>query len=353
MTSKPLLLPEHTLSQRNADCPIRSAIETPAGSLILHSFCAPSLVASLKADSGLHAFQREHQLLLGIAERSDCVLTLAYTSSGEIVGQVTLAPLDHWWQGIGNAYEIAVEVSTGWRRMGIARHLLSLAKSLAALDVLSGGHLIAGVGPGSSPQDYALVGIAFEERWKRFDEAIQLLRRLLKQDMPPFSGQFYAEASTPLEPFPAQEPGVPIWIGSWGSEAGLRRVARLGDGWLASAYHVTPASFAEALARLHLSLQQVGREKAGFPHALGSMFYYVTEDRRLAEELLVEVVSPALGRPVELLRERLPIGTPAECAEKLHKLQAAGVERIFLWPIADEVSQLARFHEQVLPQLPR
>jgi probable F420-dependent oxidoreductase len=235
----------------------------------------------------------------------------------------------------------------------VVRGPIPLAKSLAALDILSGGHLIAGVGPGSSPQDYALLGIAFEERWKRFDEAIQLLRRLLKQDTLPFSGQFYAEASTLLEPFPAQEPGVPIWIGSWGSEAGLRRVARLGDGWLASAYHVTPASFAEALARLHRSLQQVGREKAGFPHALGSMFYYVTEDRRLAEELLVEVVSPTLGRPVELLRERLPIGTPAECAEKLHKLHAAGVERIFLWPIADEVSQLARFHEQVLPQLPR
>jgi alkanesulfonate monooxygenase SsuD/methylene tetrahydromethanopterin reductase-like flavin-dependent oxidoreductase (luciferase family) len=235
----------------------------------------------------------------------------------------------------------------------VVRGPIPLAKSLAALDVLSGGHLIAGVGPGSSPQDYTLVGIAFEERWKRFDEAIQLLRRLLKQDTQPFSGQFYAEASTPLEPFPAQEPGVPIWIGSWGSEAGLRRVARLGDGWIASAYHVTPALFAEALARLHLSLQQVGRKQAGFPHALGSMFYYVTEDRRLAEELLVEVVSPTLGRPVELLRERLPIGPPAECAEKLYKLQAAGVERIFLWPIADEVSQLARFHEQVLPQLPR
>lgn len=235
----------------------------------------------------------------------------------------------------------------------VVRGPVSLAKSLAALDVLSGGHLIAGVGPGSSPQDYALVGIAFEERWKRFEEAIQLLRRLLKQDTPPFSGRFYAEASTPLEPFPAQEPGVPIWIGSWGSEAGLRRVARLGDGWLASAYHVTPASFADALARLHLSLHQVGREKAGFPHALGSMFYYVTEDRRLAEELLVEVLSPTLGRPVEQLRERLPIGTAAECAEKLHKLQAAGVQRVFLWPIADEVSQLARFHEQVLPQLPR
>ena len=234
----------------------------------------------------------------------------------------------------------------------VVRGPIPLAKSLAALDVLSGGHLIAGVGSGSSPQDYALAGIAFEERWKRFDEAIQLLRSLLQREVPSFKGQFYASEATRLEPFPVQEPGVPIWIGSWGSEAGLRRIARLGDGWLASAYHITPTSFADALARLNQSLHQVGREPASFPHALGSMFYYLTEDPHRAEEILVEVVSPTLGRPVELLRERLLIGAPAQCAEKLLKLKAAGVQKVILWPVEDEVSQLARFHEQVLPQLP-
>jgi GNAT superfamily N-acetyltransferase len=79
----------------------------------------------------LHAFahlpEREHELLLGIAERTDCALTLAYTPSGEIVGQVTMAPADGWWQGLANTYEIAVEVSAHWRRLGIARQLLSLA----------------------------------------------------------------------------------------------------------------------------------------------------------------------------------------------------------------------------------
>lgn len=146
--------------------------------------------------------------------------------------------------------------------MPVVRGPVPLAKSLAVLDVLSGGRLIAGVGPGSLPQDYALVGIAFEERWKRFDEAIQLLRSLLQHDVPPFRGQFYAGDSTRLEPFPVQEPGVPMWIGSWGSEAGLRRVARLGDGWLASAYHVTPASFVDALARLYQHLHQAGRQQS-------------------------------------------------------------------------------------------
>ena len=285
-----------------------------------------------------------------------------YAETAEQLGFTTLCANDHltfsrpWLDSI----TALASILTKTRHMTlmttvalpVVRGPIPLAKSLAALDVLSGGHLIAGVGPGSLPQDYALVGVAFEERWKRFDEAIQLLRSLLLRDTPPFRGQFYAGDTTRLEPLPVQEPGVPIWIGSWGSEAGLRRVARLGDGWLASAYHVTPASFADALARLHQSLHQVGRELSSFPHALGSMFYYVTEDRRLAEELLVEVLSPALNRPVEQLRERLPIGTPAECAEKLVKLQAAGVRKVFLWPVEDEVGQLRRFHKQVLPQLP-
>ena len=285
-----------------------------------------------------------------------------YVETAERLGFTTLCANDHltfsrpWLDSV----TALASILTKTRHMTlmttvalpVVRGPAPLAKSLAALDVLSGGHLIAGVGPGSSPQDYALVGIAFEERWKRFDEAIQLLRSLLQREVPPFRGQFYASEATRLEPFPVQEPGVPIWLGSWGSEAGLRRVARLGEGWLASAYHVTPASFADALARLNQSLHQVGREPASFPHALGSMFYYLTEDRRRAEEILVEVVSPTLGRPVELLRERLPIGTPAECAEKLLKLKAAGVQKVFLWPVEDEASQLARFHEQVLPQLP-
>src|SRR5437667_2810319 len=138
MTSQLLTLHEQTLLQRSAACPRRSTFETAAGSLILHSFCPPSLVTSLNADRGLHAFahvpEREHQLLLGIAERPDCALTLAYTPGGEIVGQVTLAPADPWWQGVANTYEIAIEVSAHWRRLGIARQLLSLALEFDAVE---------------------------------------------------------------------------------------------------------------------------------------------------------------------------------------------------------------------------
>src|SRR5689334_6308677 len=130
MASRPLTFHGPDLLQRSPVCPRRSTFKTAAGSLILHRFCPPSLVTSLKADRGLHAFthvpEREHQLLLGIAGRPACALTLAYTPTGEIVGQVTLAPADAWWQGVANTYELAIEVSSPWRRLGIARQLLSL-----------------------------------------------------------------------------------------------------------------------------------------------------------------------------------------------------------------------------------
>lgn len=51
-----------------------------------------------------------------------------------------------------------------------------LAKALAALDLLSGGRVVAGVGPGSSRADYAASGVPFADRWARFDESVELLR---------------------------------------------------------------------------------------------------------------------------------------------------------------------------------
>src|SRR5258708_9732983 len=132
----------------------------------------------------------------------------------------------------------------------VVRRPAPLAKTLAALDVLSGGLLVVAVSPGSSGRSYPLAGIAFEERWKRVDQAVQLLRCLLCPDAPPFSGHFYAWERTRLEPLPVQESGPPIWIGSWGADAGTRRGSRLGDGWLTSAFQIPPASFSQRLALL-------------------------------------------------------------------------------------------------------
>ncbi len=235
----------------------------------------------------------------------------------------------------------------------VVRGPVALAKSLAAIDLLSGGRLVVGVGPGSSARDYAAVGGPFEERWKRLDEAVQALRALWLGDGPPFRGEFYSTEGLALEPYPVQRPGPPIWIGSWGSEAGLRRVARLGDGWLASAYNTTPEAFATARGTLAERLRAVGRDLKrfpnGFPNAIATMFFYITEERAASERIVREVLSPTLKRPEEELRERLLVGPAEECAEKLAAYRAAGANRIFLWPVEDELGQLATFRERVAP----
>ena len=83
-----------------------------------------------------------------------------------------------------------------------------------------------------------------------------------------------------------------------------------------------------------------------------TMFFYVTEDRRSAERIITEILSPALNRPAEQLRDRLPIGPADECVEKLAAYQSAGAQRIFMWPLGDELRQLEIFAEQVAAQLP-
>jgi len=113
-------------------------IETPAGILVMQDFCSPAFVESLRAENGLRAFarrpEREHQLLVGIARRPDSALVLAHTLSGEIVAEVTVAPADDWWDSIEQVYEVAIQVISGWRRLGIARQLLDFALELDALE---------------------------------------------------------------------------------------------------------------------------------------------------------------------------------------------------------------------------
>jgi len=284
-----------------------------------------------------------------------------YAETAERLGFQALSANDHllfsrpWLDG--PTALAAVLAQTGRMTIGttvslpIIRGPVALAKAMAAIDLLSGGRLFVGVGPGSSARDYAAVGIPFEERWKRLGEAIQALRALWRREGAPFKGRFYSTEEMALEPPPAQPNGPPIWIGSWGSEAGLRRAARLGDGWLASAYNTTPEMFTAAWKRLQEHLVQVGKDPARFPNAIATMWCYVTEERSKADRAIREILSPTLNRPESELSQRVLVGPAQECAEKLAAYQAAGAQRVFLWPIADELRQLEILQEEVVPSV--
>ena len=284
---------------------------------------------------------------------------LAFTEAARDLGYTHLCTNDHlvfsrpWLDGptalaavMARSGEMILATTVA---VPVLRGPAATAKILAAIDALSDGRLVVGLGPGSSARDYELVGVPFEERWKRLEEAVQTLRAYWRADDVPFKGAFYSTVGFTLTPTPAQRPGPPIWIGSWGSAAGLKRVARLADGWLASGYNTTPELFAQAWSDVQAEVTGHGRDGAQFPNGIATMWCYVTEDRARAESILADVLVPILKRPAEELRAKLPIGSAEECAAKLLAYARSGAQRVFLWPLADERAQLEVFRKRVMP----
>lgn len=235
--------------------------------------------------------------------------------------------------------------------LAVLRGPVPLAKALAALDLLSDGRLVAGVGPGSSRRDYDALGVPFEERWKRFDEAVDVLRALLTEAPVPPDARFYGmPADVELAPRPRRSGGLPLWVASWGSKAGLARVARTGDGWLASAYNTTPERFLAARESLAGALEERGRNAAGFPNALATMWTWVTADRAEGEQML-ERLAVILHRDRDELRGQVCVGSAEHCAALLSRYAQAGCQRVYLYPLGDERRQLELVASEVAPMI--
>jgi alkanesulfonate monooxygenase SsuD/methylene tetrahydromethanopterin reductase-like flavin-dependent oxidoreductase (luciferase family) len=194
---------------------------------------------------------------------------LSYAIKAESLGYDSLSVNDHiifrtsWLDSISVLAAVAAvtnRIKLGTSLLNIVvRNPVICAKSLSAIDILSSGRLFAaGVGPGSHKGDYDVCGIPFEERWSRFNEALEILKMLwnnnyrvdISSNMKPptskpvdYNGKYSQLEKISIEPKPFQKPHPPIFIGTWGSsEAGLKR-AKYGEGWMASAYNITPDKF--------------------------------------------------------------------------------------------------------------
>lgn len=110
------------------------------------------------------------------------------------------------------------------------RDPIMLAKELAAVDVLSGGRLLAGFGVGFVPREFETLGIPFEERGARTSEHIEVLRTLWTEEQPAFDGQFTKFSGVQSRPLPVQKPHPPIILGG-DSLPALRRAVAQADGW--------------------------------------------------------------------------------------------------------------------------
>jgi probable F420-dependent oxidoreductase len=137
-----------------------------------------------------------------------------------------------------------------------------VAKQVSTLDTLSGGRVRLGVGVGWQESEYDALGEDFHTRGARMDEAIRLLRAYWGEPRVDFDGKHYRVIAMAMEPKPPQG-RIPIWVGG-NSEAALRRVGQLGDGWLGS--RVTDAEDARrAIDTIRRHAEGAGRD----PNAIG------------------------------------------------------------------------------------
>jgi probable F420-dependent oxidoreductase len=139
------------------------------------------------------------------------------------------------------------------------RNPVNLAAEVAALDVLSGGRLVLGVGAGWMREEFAALGIDAAERGARTDEGIEVLRTLWRDDPASFAGRFFDFENVVLATRPRTEGGPPIWVGG-NTDPGLRRALRLGDGW--HGFEVYPEDLPEMKARLGRLGEELGRDPA-------------------------------------------------------------------------------------------
>ena len=114
------------------------------------------------------------------------------------------------------------------------RQTALVAKQTAEVDVLSGGRLRLGIGIGWNEVEYEALNEDFHNRGKRSEEQVEVLRELWTKPVVTYSGRWHTITAAGIKPMPKQRP-IPIYFGGGRVDPVLRRIARLGDGWLPQA----------------------------------------------------------------------------------------------------------------------
>ena len=228
------------------------------------------------------------------------------------------------------------------------RHPVLLAKQLATLDFLCKGRLLLVVGiGGDDSRDFNAVGVRKEERGKRGDEAITLMKKLWAEENVNFAGQFYSVKDLTLMPRPFQRGGPPVWVGGR-SKAAFRRAGRLADGWLASS--VTPGEVAAGIEAIRAHAAEAGREIPEDHYGVLVPFCFARD----SDEAL-RIAGPSILRRQDISpTEFSTLGTPEQVRLKLKEFVDAGATKFVMRPYgpkethAEQVRLLAK---EVIPAL--
>lgn len=243
------------------------------------------------------------------------------------------------------------------------RDALLLAYQWASLDFLSGGRTIfvacqgqPGPGGGQFEEEFAAFRVDPSSRMRRMEEAIEILRLTSSQENVSYHGEYNSFDGVTILPRPIQQP-IPIWVTANPPvdkpkmrERALRRVARLGDGWMTTMN--TPESFAANLQAIEHYAREEGRELG--PDFEACLYYNinVNEDREAAFQEAKRYLDAYYGVDYDraLVERWVALGTPDECIEQIRAFVEAGATTITLRLASyDQQGQFERVTREVLP----
>ncbi len=238
------------------------------------------------------------------------------------------------------------------------RDPVMLARQAAAIDDLSGGRFILGLGAGWQQREHEEHGyelLSVPERFRRLEEALEVTTRLFGSGEPvSFEGRYYRLRDARLRPRPARPGGPPVLVGGSGPKRTLPLVARYADIW--NGLGPTPDEYRDKCALLDELLAADGRKPGDVRRTLMTGVFFGGDERGLERRL-----APLLARPqlqdktarevAELLRARGAIvGTPDDISEQLRTYAEAGVEEIMLqWLDLDDLAGLEAFARAAVP----
>jgi probable F420-dependent oxidoreductase len=140
------------------------------------------------------------------------------------------------------------------------RQTVLAAKQAAEIDLLTGGRFRLGVGIGWHEVEYEALGVRFRDRARRFEEQIEVMRRLWTEPVVTYEGRYHTVRGAGLNPRPVQRP-IPIWIGA-SAEAAIKRATVLADGFLP--LRPLDGGWEATMAKVHGWLREAGRDPATF-----------------------------------------------------------------------------------------
>jgi probable F420-dependent oxidoreductase len=193
-----------------------------------------------------------------------------------------------------------------------------VAKQAAELANLSQGRFRLGIGGGWNPVEFEALGADFHTRGKRQEEQVELMRRLWSEDIVHFEGAFHRFDGAGINPRPRYE--IPIWFGG-SSDVVLRRIARIGDGWIPGGFQADRGI--PGLEQLHTYLKEQGRDPAAFP---------------------IEVFYPLRGQSPEGVRSDLALLSGLGVSHLSVTLNTGAPESI-----SGVIARMKAFREQFLP----